>query len=371
MIPYTPPSNAPQQHQQQQQQRHVDGNNIRSMNDLLFWGIENSDPNELHHMAQTQEPNFNIEESRAKVKWLHDNLQEMGLDADLTKRMMEIIRLLKDDTTPFETRIARWEELGDIVEDIDLSQDFAKLDGLTLIANTITRKDINQQTVNDVEIMEAAAHVLGTCAQNNPVFQQALLSHETTFIIHLLELMNHVAAAQKISKDSESDELQELHDTRQRLLKKLLFALSSIVSANPAAIDALIQLPNAIQSFNSLLIAATADVRSKIVFLLTRIITVEIERSSGAFVDQLVGNGTLDVILIVLKDSVEANQTDLIEKTLQLVQELKDTKNKAVLEHYTKDKLLEAGVAQLQEKIKQASQDDYLHVIGELLSTML
>lgn len=365
------------QSQQQQETSPMNAQNIRSLNDMLYWGIQNSDPEALRQMAQgTRQPNFDIAESQAKIKWLNESLKEMGLSTDLGKRMKEIIDTLNNvEPISYEQMIPLLEELGEIVEDIDLALDFEKMQGLDLISRILFEdfKSIEtiNWTVNDLETMEAMANVLGICSQNNLHFQNRVLQHRGDFIVSLIQTLNRLAEAQKASENVITEDLRETCVARQGLMKKLLFALSSLLSANQKAVDGIAQIPDAIRSLIYLLHVGTKDIRYKILTLLDNIIITENENSRPVLTEQLIANGFLDVLMSVLRDAIQNNQLELVEKGLDTIADLKQSKKKGIRDKVQHENMLQqAGIDILKERIKNEKGDDreYLNIIREKLN---
>ncbi|KAL0487318.1 Hsp70-binding protein [Acrasis kona] len=342
---------------------------FNTIDDLLHWGIENSDPEVLRQLAQTQRSDIDVEESKAKIKWLNEQMAQFNMDHDLTRRAGIIIEKLNNDLS-FDETLDLWIELSDLVEDIDVAVDFTKLGGLDLVGRKLQANgDMSSWSLEDLEVTEAVANVLGVCSQNNPEVQGKVAQHQSDFIVKILENINQLSELQKNADAS----AKELFNMRQRLLKKYLFALSCLLSANINAIQSFVQKPNAVKQIVSLLSLGTKDVRVKILFLLNGCLSVEIENNKNDLIRQLEENKFTETLFNVLKESIELNQYELVEKSLNMIQELTchDVEPyKTIKKHIVDDGLMKkAGIEDLKQKILTGTEDrGYLDCLKDVLA---
>merc|ERR1719158_513517 len=141
-----------------------------SMNDLLNWAIEHSDPDKLEQQAQDAE-GMSVEERKAafEAKFTKEELDRFfGSESNSMKRPIE---LLQNASTAAEAVTEDQIEqalivLQEHVEDIDKAGDLNKMGGLTPLVQLL------EQRAADPTLVEWCLYTLGTAAAHNPKVQQ-------------------------------------------------------------------------------------------------------------------------------------------------------------------------------------------------------
>lgn len=100
-----------------------------------------------------------------------------SLTQEFTEKMERIMAALKDTAGEIveADKAHALEELCDIVEDIDQAMDFAKLGGINML--------VAQVRSGTPTVQSAAADVLATLVQNNPLAQRAMADAGALFAI--------------------------------------------------------------------------------------------------------------------------------------------------------------------------------------------
>ncbi|ELT89868.1 hypothetical protein CAPTEDRAFT_21393 [Capitella teleta] len=101
-------------------------------------------------------------------QWLQEALASMGGGKDLVKQMMEDMQLLlkPDSEIDVESKEQALDDLCELVEDLDLANDFFKIGGFTLFPPLLKHPEPSIRAVT--------AELMATLAQNNPFCQDSL-----------------------------------------------------------------------------------------------------------------------------------------------------------------------------------------------------
>ncbi|KAL6765822.1 armadillo-type protein [Haematococcus lacustris] len=138
-----------------------------SMEDLLHWAIEHSDPQHLAAQAeaakqQVQQPS--LQQRQERVKELVDLMSHQPGEAQLLKASIALL------TAPGSSQDEQLNALAAIqllVEPIDNANDLKVLGGISPLVAALDH--------THPDMRAAAAYALGTAASNNPTFQAVLL----------------------------------------------------------------------------------------------------------------------------------------------------------------------------------------------------
>lgn len=206
-----------------------------SEQDLLKWALAHSDPDELRraaeaarHGAATGDPDFL--ERQAKVQALLHRMKEEPSEAEL---MQDAVAILTNSSATQAQLRGALQALRYLVEPIDNANNLHGMGGLPpLVAQLAAGRPAALQA--------AAAHALGTAAQNNHQFQAQLLANHPEVLQLLLALAVRAAepggtagATSGGAAVAATDEPAARAGTEVGL--KALYALSAILRLNAGA----------------------------------------------------------------------------------------------------------------------------------------
>ena len=136
------------------------------MNELLDWGITNSDPEELRRRAEAGE--------QRKLTPLDKEMLEVLLGQPTAAAMRSCLVKLEPEARKAaggdEAALLALEELEFHCEDLDNANDLAKMGGVRALL------DVGADAVAGDEVREMALGVVAAGLQNNPPFQKACVS---------------------------------------------------------------------------------------------------------------------------------------------------------------------------------------------------
>jgi len=251
-----------------------------SLNEMLKWGISNSDPEQLQKMAQ----------SGRQPSQIDREVMDMLLGEPIVAKMRACLGKLpsSDGELPngLEVAFGAMEELEYYVEDIDNAVDMAKIGGLQALMGCLTSDRM------DPELREAACGVLAVSLQNNPKVQDACVTHEV--LGPLLSLLHGVDEAQLLP-----------------LRQKALLAISALVRSSSSALDQLIATPSSLSTLVSLAAEADAKLRRRALFLL-----LNLSRDAPSFARLL--HGIPDLCSVLMEAGCAADE-DTREQALLLM----------------------------------------------------
>jgi len=209
-----------------------------SLNEMLKWGVSNSNPDELKRMA----------DSGAAPKQMDKEIMDMLLGEPIVAKMRACLGKLGDggqlpDGT--DAALEALEELEYYVEDIDNAVDMAKIGGLQTLKACLT----GSPAAEDVEVREAACSVMAAALQNNPKVQEAALALEMPST--LLQLL----------QEAEDDSTLPVR-------RKALLAVSALCRSSPAAVELLLGMADGIPTLVAVGANADAKLRRRALFLL-------------------------------------------------------------------------------------------------------
>lgn len=155
-----------------------------SEQDLLKWALAHSDPDELRqaakaarHGAATGDPEFL--ERQAGVQALLQRMKEEPTEAEL---MREAVSILSNSSATQAQLQGALQALRYLVEPIDAANDLQGMGGLPPLVALLAAG-------RPAALQAAAAHALGTAAQNNRQFQAQLLGDHPEVLQLLLALV--------------------------------------------------------------------------------------------------------------------------------------------------------------------------------------
>ncbi|CEJ80952.1 Putative Nucleotide exchange factor Fes1 [[Torrubiella] hemipterigena] len=134
----------------------------KKLNELLRWGIQNSDEGALAEAAQSgaqQQSNLTPEVLEA--------LMGGPSEADLMKASMEIITS-PDEEVSLENKLIAFDNFEQLIESLDNANNMANLNLWTPLLEQLSNKE--------AEIRKMAAWCIGTAVQNNEKTQERLLA---------------------------------------------------------------------------------------------------------------------------------------------------------------------------------------------------
>ncbi|KAL3148863.1 hypothetical protein ABBQ32_001736 [Trebouxia sp. C0010 RCD-2024] len=155
-----------------------------SLEDVLHWAIENSDPEQLKQQAETVgREDVGLTARQQEVQQLIRDMQAAPTEIDLIK---DTIDVLTNSSAPPEEMLMALEALQSLVEPIDNANDLHTLRGLHPIVRLLSHDSPSLQA--------AAAFVLGTAASNNNKFQEQLMQLHPESISLLLQVTSSSSA---------------------------------------------------------------------------------------------------------------------------------------------------------------------------------
>jgi hypothetical protein len=231
---------------------------------LLNWALANSQPRE--NIEQQPPPQIDR-------KWM-----DILLTSE-TEKMKKALATFLDANTTLDDRKDALDEINEYCERIDSANDLPKINGLNPI--------IHATTDPSSDIRWRAAFVLGTCAQNNPEFQNKLF--ESGGIAALLQLLG-------------TNETPEVRS-------KALFALSGVLRNNSNNCNAFSRMngfSTLVRSFRG----TDVSFRRKLAFILNNLV-----REVPSIADLLIQK---EEALAVL-DQLSSDDPDLLFNTVDLL----------------------------------------------------
>jgi hypothetical protein len=267
---------------------------------LLNWALANSQPRE--NVEQQPPPQIDR-------KWM-----DILLTSE-TEKMKKALATFLDENTSLDDRRDALDEINEYCERIDTANDLPKINGLNPI--------IHATTDPSADIRWRAAYILGTCAQNNPEFQNKLF--ESGGIAALLNLLS----------------MNETPEVRS----KALFALSGVLRNNTNNCNAFSRM-NGFSALVRSFRGTDVSFRRKLAFILNNLVR-EVpsiadlliqKEESAAVLDQLSSDdndllfNTVDLLLTLTKSSPrnakqykEAGSVEKIQEMLARTQPQPDT----------------------------------------------
>ncbi len=241
------------------------GNTNGMQTALLNWALSNSGP---RPDGSTEAPPVQIDR-----KWM-DVLLKSVVD-----KMRDALKRFQDEKSTLEERLDALEELNEHCERIDAANDLSKIGGLKVLLEAT--KDPS------AEIRSNVAFVIGTCAQNNPEFQNVLAEQGG------IEALLHLLAA------TETPQVRG----------KALFALSGAMRNNLNNCNMCMRL-NGFESMTRSLHGTDLAFRRKLTFILNNFV-MEVP----AIAELLIQKAEVDAIL----EQLTSDDTDLLFNTLTLL----------------------------------------------------
>lgn len=308
------------------------GEDGQSLQGLLNWAIENSDPEILRQQAESFEKGKMTEEeldmSRMDVQELMDMMYTQTSETDLLK---EALAYLKDGGLTEEEHSSVLLAIQVLVEPIDNANDLKALDGIDIIVAYLDKGE---------NLATLAAYVLGTAASNNPKFQNDLVESNPDVFKKLLQM------ASKYSLEGAS---------------KALYALSALVG-NSVELRALFYTEGGLNALHKLLARknlAPTLVKKCLGFL-----------ADLLYIDQMQIQDK-DLIEIVLS-LVGHEDLDIKEKAMQLAILLRETKgSKEIMDTLDLGEKLAGAQSELQKLLSENEEDTYILDLIELLEVLL
>lgn len=148
------------------------------MNELLDWGISNSDPEELRRRAEAGEQRTLTPLDKEMLDVLLGQPTVAAMRSCLVKLEPEAREASGGD----EAALSALEELEFHCEDLDNANDLAKIGGVRALL------DLGADAAADDEVREMALGVIAAGLQNNPPFQKACVALEAPqVLLRLLE----------------------------------------------------------------------------------------------------------------------------------------------------------------------------------------
>ena len=220
-----------------------------SLNELLKWGIENSDPDELARRATVQ---------AAPPSRIDREVLDMLLGQPIVAKMRECLGKVEEDALSaaggIDGALGALEELEYYAEDLDHANDLAKIGGMAALqrccvfglgsSGTATVAADDLEAVG--ELREAACGVLAAMMQNNPkVVLAAVVAGIPAVLLALLAGGATAAAETRVGG--------------LPVVQKALLALSALLRASPEAVATASADAAVASSSQRTLAAATAE----------------------------------------------------------------------------------------------------------------
>uniref|UniRef100_A0A7S3B124 Nucleotide exchange factor Fes1 domain-containing protein n=1 Tax=Haptolina ericina TaxID=156174 RepID=A0A7S3B124_9EUKA len=286
-----------------------------SLNEMLKWGVTNSDPEELKRMAA----------GGAAPKPMDKEIMDMLLGEPIVAKMRACLtKLGSEGELPegVDTALGALEELEYYVEDIDNAVDMAKIGGIPILLACLT----HGTAATEPEVREMACSVLAAALQNNPKVQEAALAH------------NVPAALLALLRDSADDD-----DASLPVQRKALLAISALYRSSDQATDALLTTDDGVTTLVQVGASADPKLRRRGLFLL-----LQISRARPEMAALLLAATTLPLTL--LEAAGDADE-DTREQGLQLLLQLSSMEGEGATDAAgLRVKLIELGASGLLAK---------------------
>ncbi|RUS90247.1 hypothetical protein EGW08_002028 [Elysia chlorotica] len=224
--------------------------------------------------------------SEERKKWLEEALTSMSVSpAERMTVCMKMIQEAEADTEDgTEQQIKAVTELQDWAEDMDIANDFIKMNGMCIVPKLIG-SEVS-------ELRWRCLELLGTLSQNNPFVQNKLISLKL-----MPALLNLVDA-----------------DPNPTVRVKAMFAVSCLVRSNLAAHEEFVASGGL-----GVLVNAVASTEEKLRIKATFLMTALCEDNPGLR-DTLTSDGAVQLMIKLLKESEHCNSHEhLMSALLNLV----------------------------------------------------
>lgn len=253
------------------------------LNEMLKWGIENSDPTELQRRAAAH--------GATKPSHLDQEVLDLILGQPSVAKMRSCLAAIEDaaPTADAAAQLAALEELEFYVEDLDNANDFAKIGGLKAMRGVSAAAD------GDTEVRAAACGVLAACVQNNPELHAA--AYDLGLPSLFVELLSGTSSAAPVRR-------------------KALLALSALMRGTPQRAAALLGAGSACASALGECAMDESDPRLRARALRLVLALLGDGGCSAAVARALVGGSPDALVRIVCSEPVES---DLVEVGAQLL----------------------------------------------------
>jgi len=218
-----------------------------SMNSILNWAIEHSDPSVIAEQADAAEK-LSVEERKAafEAKFDKETLAKIFGKSESVKGMSEPIKIIAAATNSSaeeidtDLLIAALTELQVHAEDIDKANDLHKLGGMEPLYKLLAMKV-------PPAVTQLALHTLGSAASHNPQVQALQLSGG--LMAQLLQLLLQQPPAE------------------EHVQAKVLYAVSALCGNNAAATESLFSEVSSKDVLSKLLQTDSKKLQSKVVSL--------------------------------------------------------------------------------------------------------
>jgi len=210
-----------------------------SLNEMLKWSIQNSNPGELERRAAAG--------GHVPSRVDHEILDLM-LGQPTVAKMRECMGKLEaseiERSGGLDAAVNALEELEFYVEDMDNANDLAKIGGVQALLYCCSPERV------EADLREATCGVLAACLQNNPTFQQAALSLGVPSVLLRLLL-----------------EEQEEAEAALPVRRKALYALSAMLRSSSEIATPLLEEPGLVTMLVALSAHSDSKLRRRALFL--------------------------------------------------------------------------------------------------------
>ncbi|GMH38476.1 hypothetical protein BSKO_06360 [Bryopsis sp. KO-2023] len=304
----------------------------QSLQGLLNWAIENSDPEVLRQQAESFERGEMSQEeldmSRMDVKELMDMMASQPSETDLLK---EALAYLKDGGLTEEEHSSVLLAIQVLVEPIDNANDLKALDGIDIIVAYLDKGE---------SLATLAAYVLGTAASNNPKFQNDLVGSHPDVFKTLIEM------TQRYSLEGAS---------------KALYALSALVG-NYAELRAMFYTNGGLNALHKLLgrkNLAPALVKKSLAFLTDLLYEDQIKIQDEDLIEAVIS-------------LIDHEDLDIKEKAITLSILLNSTEGSMeIMEKMDLGEKLAGARSELQKRLSLDEEDLFVSDLIALLDVLL
>ncbi|PRW58654.1 hsp70 nucleotide exchange factor FES1 isoform X1 [Chlorella sorokiniana] len=221
--------------------------------DLLKWALSHSDPEALRAAAAAARKaadagSSEFAEKQQRVQALLDAMKGEPTEAEL---MQEAVAILHNASSTRQQQGNALEALRYLVEPIDNANNLQGMGGLAPVVAFLGRQQ-------PPALQARAAHLLGTAASNNNVFQEQLLGDHPEALPMLLHLLSagSSASASSSSAGSEGDEQQQA--AAEEAAVRALYCLSTILRLSAPARSAFYEV-SGLPALQALLAASAAQ----------------------------------------------------------------------------------------------------------------
>eukprot|EP01130_Rhizamoeba_saxonica_P012583 TRINITY_DN5326_c0_g1_i1.p1 TRINITY_DN5326_c0_g1~~TRINITY_DN5326_c0_g1_i1.p1 ORF type:complete len:298 (-),score=77.66 TRINITY_DN5326_c0_g1_i1:22-915(-) len=247
---------------------------------VLTWALQHSDPETIRSLKDIDLDSPEWKEKYEILKAVMDSPSDFDV-------LVEYLDKYTNPDSDIDTKVDLLEEMEMLLSNIDLANDFVKLDNFSIIIDGLQSEE--------PLIQIGCAWIVGTIAQNNPIGRDVVLSHQALDYLLIL-----------------------LADTNNRRVRgKAIYALSAILKNNPEVVKEFENRDGLEAFINILRSGEDTQNQSKTLFVMNSLIP-----DCPSIIDM--GN----VLIPIIEDLLKSQAVSLIGNSVSILLSLLDGNNK-------------------------------------------